>query len=472
MPHAEPQPTAVREPAAPGEPEPTASQEEAASPEGAASREAAAPPSLWRNRDYMAWWTGNGLSVLGNSVSSISYPLLVLATTGSVARAGVITAATMLGSLLTTLLGGALADRVSRRAILLCSPLVQALVLGTIALLVRSGEVSVPLLAAAAAVSGMASGLAMGAMTPALRRIVPREQVGAATAQGLGRDMTAQLVGSPLGGLLFSVSRWFPFAADAVSYLFAALGVALVRKPLGPGGEAGEVGEADKSKKSKDGLFADMAAGLRLVRSHPYLRFTVVWGALLNAVAQGFFLLFVALVKHRGGGPATVGLVNSMALAGGVLGAIAGPLVLKRMRARRVVIVALWVFVESFAVVAFVPEPWQIGCVLLVAMTTMVPLNVVLESYEVRLVPDEYSGRVAAVTRFGMQALQWTGPLAAGFLADAFDVPGAILALMVVMAGLAVSLHLSRPTLAVLDRPLDEVEEMAVPGAERRSRTR
>jgi len=47
-----------------------------------------ARPSLWRNTDYIGWWTGNSISALGSSVSGIAYPLLVLYTTGSVGKAG------------------------------------------------------------------------------------------------------------------------------------------------------------------------------------------------------------------------------------------------------------------------------------------------------------------------------------------------------------------------------------------------
>ena len=51
------------------------------------------PPSLWRSRDYLGFWTGDAISSLGSSMSAIGYPLLILFATGSVARAGIVTAA-------------------------------------------------------------------------------------------------------------------------------------------------------------------------------------------------------------------------------------------------------------------------------------------------------------------------------------------------------------------------------------------
>src|SRR6266516_836511 len=421
--------------------------------EATAPDRGAKPRSLWTNRDYMGWWTGNTISALGTSVSNIAYPLLVLYTTGSVAKAGAITAANMIGMLLTTLWGGALADRVSRKAIMIVGPLVQAVALGSVVLLVLTKDSPVLLLAATALVNGLAAGLTMGASVPAMRRIVPKEQQAMATGQEMGRDMAAELLGAPLGGLLFAVTRWFPFFADAISFFFASLGAALIRRPLGP----------DRfGREQKTSMLADIGAGFRVVRAQPFLRFVVVWGSLLNIVGQGFILLFIALVRYRGGGPTTVGVVSAVALIGGIIGAVAAPMIMKRIRARLVLYVALWAFVGSFALVSVVPRPWEIGAVLLVAMLGMVPLNVVFESYMVRLVPDVYSGRVSAVSRFGVMSLQWAGPLIAGVLADTLGPPSAALALMAMMLPLALALHFTR-SLGVLDQPVDEVSELTLP---------
>jgi MFS family permease len=412
--------------------------------------QASANRSLRQNRDYMGWWTSNTVSVLGTSVSTLAFPLLVLYTDRSAALAGIIMAANMVGTLATTLVGGALADRVSRKALLIGSPLVQAAALGFVALSVSDHHSPIPLLAACSLVSGMAAGIVAGATNPALRRIVRKDQLPAATSLEMGRDAAAELIGSPLSGILFSAGHAFPFLADAVSFLFASLGGALIRRPLGP--DRGD---------SRSSVVADIRDGIRLVGRIPFLRFVVVWGSLLNVIAQGFVLLFIALVRHRGGSPTVVGVVSSVALVGGVAGAVIAPIALQRMQPRRLIYLAAWIFVAALGGVAVVPRPWQIGAVLLVAMLAMVPLNVVLESYVVRLVPDKYSGRVSAVTRFGGQGLQWTGPLLAGLLADTLGASGGTLVFMALTVPLAVVLHFT-PALAVLDQPSELVPEISV----------
>lgn len=409
------------------------------------------PQSLWRNSDYVGWWIGDSVSALGTSVSTLAYPLLVLFVTGSVAQAGAIAAANLFGTLVTTLWGGALADRVSRRAIMVLGPLVQAAVLAGVAVLVSTGHVQLPYLVCAAVLSGLVTGIVAGAATPALRRIVPKAQLATATGNAMGRDLAADLFGAPLAGILFAVTRWFPFAADAISFMCASAGAMLIRRPLGPDRSA----DAERST-----VLQDIAAGLRFVRGQPFIRFVVLWSALLNAVGQGLALLFIALVIHRGGGPTTVGLVSSVALLGGIAGAAIGPVVAKRVRPRLVMYAAAWSFVAAVALMALVPRPWQIGAVMLLAMLTMVPLNVVLQSYVVRIIPDQYTGRVSAVTRFGVQVLEWTGPLLAGLVATLFGVPGGVLALLVLLVPLAVALHVTR-SLDVLDRPLEDVAEVS-----------
>ncbi|CCK30435.1 hypothetical protein BN159_6056 [Streptomyces davaonensis JCM 4913] len=411
-------------------------------------------PSLWRNRDYLSWWTGNGLSTLGTSVSTLAFPLLMLYETGSATQAGTITVLHMLGKLGTLAVGGALADRISRRAILCVVPLIEALAMGAVALLVYRGDPAVLALDLLALVSGLAAGLKIGVSTPVLRRVVPKEQIANATAQGMGRDMVLQLLGAPLGGLLYSAARWIPFLFDALSFVFVTLGTLFIRRPLGPD---------RKNDEQRPGLLTEMGDGLRMIRRSDYLRFTIAWGALLNTVAQGFTLLFIVLVQHRGGSPTAVGVVTSLAVAGGVVGAVLGPTLMQQLGARRVLHAAAWIFVASFAVVGLVPEPWQIGLVMMVGMISMVPMNVVTESYEVRLVPDAYLGRVAATSRFCFQGVQWVGPLAAGVLADTLGPESAALVLAGVMAVLAVVLHLGRRNLALLDSPLADVQELPAP---------
>jgi MFS family permease len=409
--------------------------------------------SLWRNSDFVGWWTGNTLSALGTSVSAIAYPLLVLAATGSVGKAGVIGSASLAGILVTTLYGGALADRVSRRAILTIGPLAQGLILACVAVLVRAGHPQLPLLSVASLLSGLLAGIVMGATTPALARIVSKDQLAAANGQMMSRDMAANLLGGPLGGLLFGLARWLPFGADAVSFVFAALGALVIRRPLGPDTAA----SAPRASALKD-----IADGIRFVRDQPFLRFVVLMAALMNMVAQAFLLLLIALVIHRGGSSAMAGVVTALTVAGGLAGSLVAPAVVRRFRARALVSGAVWIFALGLAATALLPQVWEIAVVVCLTQVATVPVNVVLVTYVMRLVPDGMLGRVAAVNRFAAYALEWCGPLLAGLLAAGLGVSGGMLALLVVIVPLAVALGVA-PALNLLATPAEDLPEPSAP---------
>lgn len=411
--------------------------------------------ALWRNRDYVAWWTGNTLSALGTSVSAIAYPLLVLFLTGSVGKAGLIGSANLIGILLTALWGGALADRVSRRGILIIGPLVEALTLGAVAALVRTGHADVPVLAAAALVSGLSAGVVLGASTPALRRIVSKEQLAAANGQAMARDMAAQLAGSPLGGFLFAAAHWLPFGADAISYVCAAIGALSIRRPLGPD----RVIQLAPTTVTKD-----IVDGIRFVKDQPFLRFVVLTASVMNMLEQAFLLLLIATVRHRGGTPTMVGVVSSMMVVGGLLGSPFASVVARRFRARLLLCGAVWSITVGVAASALVPQVWGIAAVVALTLVAVVPVNVVLQTYVMQLIPDGFLGRVAAVNRFGAYALEWSGPLLAGLLALLFGVPGGLLALLIIMVPLAVIVSVSR-ALDILDTPIGKVAEMSTPGS-------
>lgn len=394
--------------------------------------------SLWLNRDYLGWWIGTTVSTLGSSLSRIAFPLLMLYQTGSVAAAGAIAACENVGRLTTLLVGGVLADRFSRKSLLVAVPLMQGAAVGAVVPLVTTHHVSVASLGAAAAMQGLADGLGGGATRSALRRIVPAAQFPAASASRQGRDMAAELVGPPIGGFLFAAARWAPFLGDALSFLAATLGSALIRAPLGP--DRGE-----RASASAASVRRDLAEGYRFIRSDGYMRFITAWVPIVNALFMVLFLVALALVRHRGGGPVAVGSANALAAVGGLTGAACTPWLVRRVRGRTLVVVASWLLAFGAAAVAFVARPWQIGAVFGVSLVLAAPLYAVLETHEARVVPDHLYGRVSTLLTFISVGLLWIAPLVAGLLADAFGPVVAQLLGAGLLAALALWVWRARP---------------------------
>jgi MFS family permease len=406
---------------------------------------------LWRNRDYLSWWTGTAFSVLGSNVTLIAFPLLVVFGSGSVAGAGAIGAAGRVGSLLTTLWGGVIADRVSRRLILVVVPLVQAVLLTGVAASVWLGHVWILLLSGIGLVNGLLAGVLSGAELPALRRIVPREQFAARAAQEQGLHQAAQLIASPLSAALYTAARWLPFALDAVTYLLGSLFSALIRRPLGP----------DRRTDRKPSFLSDVRSGLRVVRREPFLRYSMVWVAVTNMVGNSFLLLLVVLLRDRGASPQTVGFTNSAVLAGGLVGAVLASRVLRWAGSRPVFLTGGWVYVVTLALAAVAPAPWQIAAAAATFVFVSVPTVSVWEAYVAALVPDEYVGRVGSVANFAAQSLVWLGMVLVGILADHLGATVATLCFAALLLPFAV-LNLFARALHILRTPLAEVRETQV----------
>jgi MFS family permease len=390
---------------------------------------------LWRNRDYAGWWVSSLVSSLGTAMSQLAYPLLMLYATGSVARAGIVGACLNIGGLSTTLLGGALADRYSRRWLVVGADVVQAVVVTSVVIAVAQGYVNVVHIGAVALVQGMANGISGASMTPVLKRIASAEQFPALSASKQGRDMISRLVGPPLGGALFTIGKWIPFLGDAVSFVVSAIGIAVVRRPLGPDAE---------DRAAHTSTLGSMREGFAYIGTSVYLRFIVVWTALTSALLGGMVLLVIALIKQRGGGPTTIGVVTSLAAVGGVGGALVAPLLLKRIRSRTLVLSASWTIVVATVGIAAAPRPWEIGAISAFLVFLIVPLTVLLESYQLRIVPDALMGRVSSALSFGTSGLLWTAPIIAGVLADNVGVPTAMLVLAGAFVGLGVWSTLAR----------------------------
>lgn len=365
---------------------------------------------LWRNRDYVGWLAGESLSMLGTSMSTFAYPVLVLFATGSAAQTGIVAAASNVGSLLTLLIGGAVADRYSRRLILVTGAIVQGAVVASVTVAVVAGHVVLAHVAAAGFVDGAVVGTTRGATRAALRRVVPSEDFSTAMSQMWTRDMGVRIAGPPLGGVLFAAARWLPFLADAVSYVAAVVGVTVIRRPLGP-----DPIEAE----DRESLLRSAVSGLRFLGRHPYLRFVAWWAAVMNLLAGGLMLLVILLVRARGGGPSVIGATQALGAAGGLAGALTSAWVIRRLAGRSLVIALSWCMALAAFAMAVIPSPWGIGPALAVVSFVAVPLNVVFDTYETQLLPDAMLGRVTTAVDLAANGLRWLAPLAVGFIVSA-----------------------------------------------------
>lgn len=400
--------------------------------------------SLWRNRDFTLLWTSQVAATVGTRMTSVAYPLLVLALTGSPARAGVVAFAQTLPFLLLYLPGGAWVDRWDRRRTMVWCELGRAAALGGVAAVAVVGGVQaipVALLAGVAFVEGCLFVLFDLAEGAALPRLVPAGQLPTAVAWNQARTQGADLVGQPLGGVLFTIWPGLPFVVNAATYLISGGAVAAIRTRLQGVREAGT-----------DRLRTRVAEGLGYVRRSAYLRETVLLLGAMNLALNGVFLALVVRARELGAGPAAIGLLLAGAGLGGVLGSLAAPALHRRLPGRWVVVAVAWLWAVVYPLLAVAPSPGWLGGLVLAGALAGPVFNVVVTARMYLIVPDELLGRVRSAARLVAWGTIPLGSLLGGLLAESLGAAPALLVLGLGMLPIALATTLS-PGMRQIDAP-------------------
>ncbi len=391
---------------------------------------------LRRNRDFQLLWGGQAVSVLGSQTSKIAYPLLVLAMTGSPAKAGIAGFAAMLGYLLFPLLAGGLADRHDRKRIMIACDALRLAAVGSIAVAGWAAHITYVQVLVAGFVEGTASVFFGLAQRGALPLLVHPSQRSVAIGQNEARQNAAQLAGPALGGWLFGLSRAAPFAADAASYLASLVTLPFIKTPMQLPPAASVAASASGSASGSRGLRASLGEGLAWTWREPFLRYSAFFAASVNLLLQILTLGIIVLARHDGASPAQVGLIVGCTGAGGLAGALIAPRLAARIPAGLAITGCMWIWTALLALIVLVRVPLWL-CPIVAAFGFVGPTwNVSVQTYRMLITPNELLGRTSSLAlQLGWGVIP-LGSLLAGFLLQAVS-PTA--AMTVVAAGMAVT---------------------------------
>ena len=363
---------------------------------------------------------------MGTRVTGVAFPLLVLALTHSPAKAGLVGFAQTVPYMLFYLPAGALVDRWDRKRVMLAADACRAVALGSLAVAVTSDATTFGHIVAVAFVEGTGFVFFSLAESAALPQVVAKEQLSAAVAQNQARTQGADLVGSPLGGALFGVSRLLPFAADAVSYLISFVSLLFVRPAFQEQREPGELR-----------LWSDIREGVVWLWRQSFLRAGVALVAGSNFAFSAIILALIVRAKQLGASSATVGLILAFFGAGAIVGAIAAPWVQRHVHAKVIIIASFWIWAASALATAFINTPYGLGAVWIFGALFGPMFNVSFAAYRYALVPDRLLARVGSVALVVAWGAIPLGQLTAGLLLDRLGSKETILWLAAAMAAVA-----------------------------------
>jgi predicted MFS family arabinose efflux permease len=371
-------------------------------------------------RNFRLLWGATALSNLGDGLRLVAMPLLALTVTSDPRLIAGVTVAQRLPWLFFILLGGALADRYDRRLLRMRLDMARALVMGVLVAAIVLDQTSIVVIYVVAVLLASAEAV----VDSSSMAMVPATVDGPDLERAIGRLGSTELsmndlVGPPLGGLLFGLAIAAPFGIDALTFAGAALVIALMSGSYQPVVTRPTSGDRPTMR-------ASLAEGIRWLWNHRLLRALALVSTALGTASFIGTAVFVIFATE------TLGLSEfgyGVLLVPGAIGGIAGSLIAPRFRRfslRATLSVAVVGSGASTWLMAVTSSPIVVGALSAVSLGSVMIWNVLTLALRQRVIPDEMLGRVGASYRFLVYLGMPFGALAGGLLANAFGVRSAI----------------------------------------------
>jgi MFS family permease len=262
----------------------------------------------FRHRDYRWLYAAQSVSFLGSMVTYVALPYQMWTLTGSSLAVGMLGLVELLPLLVTAFVGGALADTVDRRKMVLWTDIGLALGCGLLALDALLPVPRVWLLYVAAAVMSALNGLQRPSLEAMAPRLVEAGELPAAAALQSFRGSMGMIVGPALGGLLIAtVGIPSTFLFDLGTYAFSFFAVRQVRALPPPRSEERPTLESVKE-------------GFRYARSRQELLGTYFVDFI--AMIFGMPLALFPALAGRLGGPSVLGMLYAAPAVGALVASL------------------------------------------------------------------------------------------------------------------------------------------------------
>ena len=260
-----------------------------------------------RHRDFRNLWLGQMISTLGGAIGTVAVPYQVYTLTGSTALVGLLGLASLVPLLVVPLVGGAIADALDRRTVVLWTELGMAAITGLFLVNALLAHPQVWALFALQAVAVAVFSLGRPAMSSLAPRLVPDDEIAAASALFSVYNSLGAVAGPAIGGIIIAAAGvpW-TYGVDTSTYAASLLVIWLLPK-LPP------IVEADRPS------LRSIVDGFRFLKGRQALIgiFLVDTNAMVFGMPSA---LFPAIALHRlGGNAATVGYLYAAPYAGALV---------------------------------------------------------------------------------------------------------------------------------------------------------
>ena len=381
---------------------------------------------LRRHRDYRLLWISRAVSLFGSEITYVAIPYQVYHLTGSVAVVGLISLVELAPLLTSAVLGGAFADAVDRRRMMVLTEL--GLAASSAVLLVNALLPSPQLwvLFVVAALSASLIGFqrpSLDAMTP---RLVEKDELIAAGALDSVRWSFATIGGPAIGGILIAtLGVGGVYAIDIGTFLFSLLMLSLMRAVPPP---------LDAERPS----LRRIAEGFRYAKSRPELLGT--YGVDIVAMFFGMPNALFPAFAQEFGGAGVLGLLYSAPSVGALAAVLTSGWTRRVHRHGLAVIVAATVWGLGILLLGLAPSlPLALGALALAGAADEVS-GIFRSTIWNQTIPDRLRGRLAGIEQVSYSTGPLLGDLEAGIVGSLTSVRVSIVSGGVLcIAGVAVA---------------------------------
>jgi MFS family permease len=269
--------------------------------------------TLFRNGSFTRYVTGEAISMTGTWMQSMAQGWVMATLTDKAVMLGMVNFAMGIPMFALSLIGGTLADRYSKRNILLLTQVAQIICAVTLGLLVATGHIRIWHIIGIAFVLGISAAFEMPSASALIPELVGKEQIAAAIGVDRAIFHGTRLIGPALGG--YAMALWgtsSAFYANALS--FVALIVALFTIRPHPSMVTGD------DPKRRGGI----KEGFAYVKSDkPTLAMIALLASTVVCVFPCFTVmmpLYAKNVLHLG--PDKLGVLMGLSAIGGLTGAL------------------------------------------------------------------------------------------------------------------------------------------------------
>lgn len=373
--------------------------------------EAIAPSRLGRSFRWLL--SATVVNNIGDGIGLSAGPLLVASLTRDPFLVSLALLSGYLPFILFGILGGAVADRVDRKRMVIAVDLVRSLVLAMLVSTIVTGTVSIAVVLLSLFALGAAEVFADSASSTLIPNLVAREDLGVANARMNGAFLlTNQLVAPPIGAFLFAVGMAVPFGTNAAGFALGAVLISRIRwshreRPTGKGSS----------------VLAEMVEGVHWLIAHPPMRtltltilaFNVTYGA-----AWSVLVLYAG--DQLGMDEVGFGLMTTAIAVGGIVGIAAYDRLERWLSFGNIMRVGLTIETCTHLVLAVTTSPHVALATLVVFGAHAFVWGTISTVIRQRAVPDELLGRVGGVYRMAIMGGMVIGAPIGGLLARTFGI--------------------------------------------------